>query len=103
MLSYQRDGEKGGVNMKKREKEYTIPVTWEMYGKITVEAESLQEALDMVNNDTDAYGEPFSFPDEQDYAEGSFKVSDGLTIAFIEKMIGEYKKLEDRFLESEVE
>lgn len=72
-------------------KTYTIPVTWEMYGTIEVEAESLQDAIDMVNRDEDVYGKQFSLPDEQDYAEGSFEVSDGLTIEEIEDMYPDNK------------
>lgn len=50
-------------------KKWKIPVTWEMAGVVTVEADTLQEAIDRANNDDDI-GLPSG-----DYVESSFEVS----------------------------
>ncbi len=48
-------------------KTYTIPVVWQMYGKIVVEADSVEEAIDSVENDATP------LPDGS-YIDGSFEV-----------------------------
>lgn len=50
-------------------KKWRIPVTWEMAGVVTVEADTLQEAIDRANND-DNIGLPSG-----DYVDSSFEVS----------------------------
>lgn len=67
-------------------KKYTIPVTWEMFGTIEVEADSLVEAIEMVKNDEDKNGKQFSLPRDQTYSEGSFLISDGCETKEIENM-----------------
>jgi len=70
---------------------FTVPVTYEMFGTIEVEADSLVEAIAMVNNDEDKNGEQFDLPDEPQYSEGSFCVSDGYTAEEIEDLYPENK------------
>lgn len=48
-----------------------VAVTWEMCGYINVEAESLKEAMDMVEENPDN----FSLPVESNYVDGSFALS----------------------------
>jgi hypothetical protein len=62
-----------GKNLRK----YKIPVTWEMFGLIEVEAESVEQAIKMMNRDEDRDGNEFLFPQEQEYSEGSFMVTEG--------------------------
>ena len=55
---------------------YSIPVTWEVYGRVVVEASSKEEALkkfhEIENNDEGG----FELPQEQHYVDGSFRLSD---------------------------
>lgn len=46
-----------------------IAVTWEMCGYIEVEADSIEEAMDMVRKNPDNYPLPY---DGGDYVDGSF-------------------------------
>lgn len=48
-----------------------VAVTWEMCGYINVEAESIEEAMDMVKKNPD----DFSLPVESYYVDGSFVLS----------------------------
>ena len=57
-----------------RKKIWKVPVVWEMFGNVEVEAESLEEAIKMVQRDEDAEGNPFSLPTEDYYIEDSFRV-----------------------------
>jgi hypothetical protein len=51
---------------------YKIPVSWEMYGHITVEADTLEDAIEMA--------EDFPLPDGS-YIEDSFKIDiEALTV-----------------------
>ena len=52
-------------------KEWTIPVTWEVCGKVKVEANTLAEALQYVKEDPD----DMPLPTESDYVDGSFAPS----------------------------
>lgn len=61
-----------GVCMRK--KIWKVPVVWEMFGNVEVEAKSLEEAIKMVQRDEDAEGNPFSLPTEDYYIEDSFRV-----------------------------
>ena len=49
-----------------------IAVTWQMCGYIDVEAESIKEAMDNVNNNPDNYPLP---SDGGDYVDGSFELT----------------------------
>lgn len=53
-------------------KTYRVPVVYEMYGAVDVEAESAEEAYDKVK----AHPEDFALPDESFYVDDSFKVAD---------------------------
>lgn len=54
------------------EKTYRVPVVYEMYGSIDVEADSAEEAYDKVK----AHPENFNLPDEGFYVDDSFRVAD---------------------------
>lgn len=58
-------------------KVYKVPVTWEEFGMLEVEANSLAEALEMVRQDKDIDGYEFALPYGGVYADGSFRISDG--------------------------
>ena len=51
---------------------YRVPVVYEMYGTVTVEADSAGEAYDRVYN----HPEEFGLPDEGSYVNDSFRVAD---------------------------
>lgn len=51
-----------------RMKHYKIPVYWETLGYITIEANSLEEAIQKYDEEE----EYFDLPDEQYYVDGSF-------------------------------
>ena len=51
-------------------KKWTIPVTWEVFGLVTVKAESLSEAIERVRSDEDNLPLPSG-----EYVDGSFDVS----------------------------
>lgn len=55
------------INMKK----FKIPVTWEMYGTIEIEADSLEEAIQKFD-DIEINGEGHDLPLENYYVDGSF-------------------------------
>jgi hypothetical protein len=59
--------------MKKNEEKkiYEIPVTWEVYGKVEVEATSIKEAYEKVKKDE----EDMALPTESYYVDGTFKNS----------------------------
>jgi hypothetical protein len=59
---------------------FRVPVTWEVYGLLEVEAETLEEAVEMVKRDEDQNGEPFDLPTDSDYVEGSFRLSEGYSV-----------------------
>ena len=54
---------------------YSIPVTWEVYGRVVVEASSKEEALKKFHEIEDIEG-GFELPQEQHYVDGSFRLSD---------------------------
>ena len=66
---------------------YRVPVVYEMYGSVTVEAGSAEEAYDKVKN----HPEEFGLPDEGFYVDDSFKVADDDR----ENAIGTIKMLDD--------
>ena len=49
-------------------KYYEIPCTWEVYGTIEIEADSLEEAIELAERDDSP------MPDESDYVDGSFQI-----------------------------
>ena len=49
-------------------KYYEIPCTWEVYGTLEVEADSLEEAIELAERDDSP------IPDESDYVDGSFQI-----------------------------
>jgi len=54
-------------------KTYKVPVVYQMYGYVYVQAESMAKAVDEVQNGDGA------LPDNADYVEGSFEVDhDGI-------------------------
>ena len=57
-------------------KTWSIPVTWEVYGEVKVEAETLAEAMKMVEIDIDHNGQAFSLPTDNEYVDGSFRPSE---------------------------
>lgn len=50
-------------------KTYKIPVHWEVMGYIEVEAETIQDAIDIFDENIESY----SLPTEPDYCWGSFE------------------------------
>ena len=66
------------------EKEYIVPVTWEMCGFIKVKANSPYEAFMKVKNDEENY----PLPEEKTYVDASFTPSFDT-----EEMIEEYTKM----------
>jgi len=57
-------------------KTYKIPVVWQMYGYVEVEAESMVEAINL------AYDAPL--PDDGSYIEGSFEVDEAVIVDEVE-------------------
>ena len=49
-------------------KYYEIPCTWEVYGTIEIEDDSLEEAIELAERDDSP------MPDDSDYVDGSFQV-----------------------------
>ena len=52
-------------------KKQRVAVNWQMCGYIEVEADSLEEAMDKVNDDPDNY----SLPYDSYYVDGSFELT----------------------------
>lgn len=53
-------------------KTFKIPVTWEVYGIVKIEADSLEEALNIFDKTEDE----ISLPLDSEYVDGSFKRED---------------------------
>ena len=53
-------------------KSWKIPVTWEVYGTVWVEADTLEEAIDIAKDDDGV----IPLPDNSDYVDGSWRVTD---------------------------
>lgn len=51
-------------------KKYKVPVVWQMYGYVTMEADSIDEAVKKVEN---GHGDQ-PLPVDGDYVEGSFEI-----------------------------
>lgn len=60
-----------------KERQYRIPCSWESYGVMHVEAESLEHAKDLAEN-----WEPL--PDSE-YVDGSFKIDEDILEVFLEE------------------
>jgi len=54
----------------KEKKEFKIPVEWAMYGVVTIEAETLDEAIKFVEDDVEGIPLP-----QGDYIDGSWQVN----------------------------
>lgn len=51
---------------------FKIPVTWEMYSVVVVEASSLDEAIEIFDETSD----DMLLPEDRDYVDGSFQRED---------------------------
>ena len=69
------------------EKEYIVPVTWEMFGLIKVKASGALEAYEKVKNDIEDY----KLPETSYYVDGSFEPS-----FETEEMVKEYTKMYEK-------
>ena len=47
---------------------FTIPCSWQMYGSLDIEADDLDEAVEL------AYSNEYSLPDNGSYVDASFEV-----------------------------
>ncbi len=54
-------------------KNFYIPVTWSVWDKVKVTAESIEDALQYVRNHIDE----IPLPTEPEYIDGSFRIEDG--------------------------
>lgn len=54
-------------------KRFYIPVTWEVWDKIEVEAETIEEAVEYVKENIDS----IPLGTEPDYIDGTYKIDDG--------------------------
>lgn len=54
-------------------KKFSIPVTWEVWDKIEVEAETIEEAIQYVKDNLDT----IPLGSEPEYIDGSYKIEDG--------------------------
>lgn len=53
-------------------KKWEIPVTWEVFGKVVVEADTLAEAMHIAKDEE----EVLPLPDESDYVDGSWRITE---------------------------
>lgn len=53
-------------------KSWSIPVTWEVYGRVVIEANTLEEAMEKARDDEGV----IPLPDENDYVDGSWRVTE---------------------------
>lgn len=56
---------------------FTIPVAYEMYGTVEVEAETLADACNIVQND-----ESIGLPENAEYVDGSWQVDYGIVKSY---------------------
>ena len=54
-------------------KKFSIPVTWEVWDRVEVEAETLEEAIKYVKENIDT----IPLGTEPEYIDGSYKIDDG--------------------------
>lgn len=60
-------------------KEFKIPVSWEMYGCIKVEADTAEEALRIAEKKENA-GMGFALPNNAEYIDASFKIENDIDL-----------------------
>lgn len=76
-------------------KKFSIPVTWEVWDKIEVEAETIEEAIKYVKENIDT----IPLGTEPEYIDGSYKIYDGengeATIEETVEYLKEYWNLSD--------
>jgi hypothetical protein len=60
-------------------KTFKIPVSWEVYGEVKIEAESIEDALKIFEETQDS----LPLPLESNYVDGSFKLNDEETTYLI--------------------
>jgi hypothetical protein len=65
--------------MADNKKIFKIPVSWEVYGQVMIEAESIEEAIKIFKETEDE----ISLPLESNYVDGSFKLNDEETTYLI--------------------
>ena len=53
-------------------KKWKIPVTWEVFGNVVVEADTLAEAMHIARDEE----EILPLPDESDYVDGSWRITE---------------------------
>ncbi len=53
-------------------KSWSIPVTWEVYGRVVIESNTLEEAMEKARDDEGV----IPLPDENDYVDGSWRVTE---------------------------
>lgn len=56
------------TQFKDKSMKYKIPVSWQVYGVAEIEANSLQEAIELVEDDA------FPLPENAEYVDGSFEI-----------------------------
>lgn len=54
-------------------KKFSIPVTWQVWDKVEVEAETIEEAIEYVKNNVDE----IPLGTEPEYIDGTYKIDDG--------------------------
>lgn len=54
-------------------KKFSIPVTWEVWDKVEVEAETIEEAIQYVKDNLDT----IPLGTEPEYIDGSYRIDDG--------------------------
>lgn len=84
-------------------KDYYIPVTWEVWDKVKVEAKTLKEAIEYIKE----YIEEIPLGTEPEYIDGSYRVDDGAngeaTVEETLKHFKEYWNLGNEYNEEEFE
>lgn len=60
-------------------KAFKIPVSWSVYGEVEIEAETLQQAIEIFTRDEDM----MPLPLDSEYIDGSFKMDDEETAYLI--------------------
>lgn len=63
-------------NTKEELKEFKIPVTWEVYGEVTVEAKDALSALKEAKRIEDETDGGFALPKESYYVDASFRIEE---------------------------
>lgn len=57
-------------------KTFKIPVTWEEYGYVEIEANSIEEALEYANKNIDE----LPLPDDNHYVDGSYVIEQDIEV-----------------------